>query len=105
MSNSEIPVLNTLRDRFDQIFGISEFLSMEENREYAEKKAALDAKNIHHNYNYLKMYFAYASTLSPEITPEAQSMLVEFWLELKGKELATNRTLDSLFRLAKAQDR
>jgi replicative DNA helicase Mcm len=105
ISNSEIPVLNTLRDRFDQICGISEFLSMEENREYAEKKAAIDAKNIQHNCNYLKMYFEYAKTISPVITPEAQSMLVEFWLELKVKELATNRTLDSLFRLAKAQAR
>lgn len=32
-------------------------------------------------------------------------MLIEFWLELKRRELASNRTLDSLFRLAKAQAR
>jgi hypothetical protein len=33
---------------------------MDENREYAEKKAAIDAKNIHHNYNYPKVYLASA---------------------------------------------
>ena len=53
-------MLNTLCDGFDQICGISEFLSMEENREYAGKKAVIDSKNIHHNYNYPKVYFAYA---------------------------------------------
>jgi hypothetical protein len=33
---------------------------MDENREYAGKKAVIDSKNIHHNYNYPKVYFAYA---------------------------------------------
>jgi hypothetical protein len=32
-------------------------------------------------------------------------MLTDFWLDLKKKDLATNRTLDSLFRIAKAQAR
>ena len=32
-------------------------------------------------------------------------MLTEFWLDLKRKKLASNRTLDSLFRIAKSQAR
>lgn len=39
------------------------------------------------------------------ILPKPQSMIIEFWQDLKREGLATNRTLDSLFRLAKAQAR
>lgn len=70
-----------------------------------QKKAEMDRRNIQYNYNFLKPYIKYAKTINPTILPEAQSMLTEFWLDLKKQELATNRTLDSLFRTAKSQAR
>lgn len=39
ISNAEIPVLVTLRDRFDQIYAVSEFTSEKECRTYAAKKS------------------------------------------------------------------
>lgn len=105
ISNTEIPILGTLLDRFDQIYAVNEFGSDEESREYALRKASIDERNIQYNYSYLKLYLEYAKTISPTVLSDAQSMLIEFWLELKRRELASNRTLDSLFRLAKAQAR
>jgi replicative DNA helicase Mcm len=105
ISNAEIPVLGTLLDRFDQIYAINEFGSEEESREYAQRKASMDERNIRYNSSYLKLYLQYSKTVYPTILSDAQSMLIEFWLELKRKDFASNRTLDSLFRLAKAQAR
>jgi len=105
ISNTKIPVLATLLDRFDQVYPVSEFMSEEECRTYAAKKAEIDQRNTQYNYNFLKPYIKYAKTINPTILPEAQSMLTEFWLDLKSKDLATNRTLDSLFRIAKSQAR
>ena len=105
ISNVEIPVLGPLLDRFDQVYAVNEFGSEEESRIYATKKAEMDDKNIPYNYNFLKPYIKYAKKINPTILPEARSMLTEFWLDLKKRGLATNRTLDSLFRIAKAQAR
>jgi replicative DNA helicase Mcm len=105
ISSTEIPVLATLLDRFDQVYAVSEFMSEEESRTYAAKKAEMDQRNTQYNYNFLKPYIKYAKIINPIILSEAQSMLTEFWLDLKSKDLATNRTLDSLFRIAKSQAR
>jgi replicative DNA helicase Mcm len=105
ISNTEIPVLGTLLDRFDQIYAVNDFTSEEECREYAAKKAEMNERSNRYNYNFIKLYIKYAHTINPTISPEAQFMLTEFWLDLKKKELATNRTLNSLFRIAKSQAR
>ena len=92
-------------DRFDQIYAVKEFMSEEECRAYAVKKAEMDQKKIQYNNNFIKLYIKYARTINPTIPPEAQCIIAEFWLDLKRKDLATNRTLDSLFRIAKSQAR
>ena len=70
-----------------------------------QKKAEMNERSNRYNYNFIKPYIKYAHTINPTISPEAQFMLTEFWLDLKKKGLATNRTLDSLFRIAKSQAR
>ena len=101
ISNVEIPVIKSLLDRFDQIYAFNESSSPQEDREYAQRKAEMDSKNIRYNHQYLKTYLAYPIT----ITPEAKSMLIDFWLEVKAKGLASTRTLDSIFRMTKAHAR
>jgi DNA replicative helicase MCM subunit Mcm2 (Cdc46/Mcm family) len=46
----------------------------------------------------------YARTIEPSITEEANSMLNEYWIGLKKKQplTITNRTLESIHRIAKA---
>jgi len=105
ISNGEIPVLSTLLDRVDQVYAVNDFISEEECRAYARKKAEMQQSNVQYNYDFLKSYIKYAKKVNPIISVEAQYMLTDFWLDLKKKDLATNRTLDSLFRIAKAQAR
>lgn len=60
ISNTEIPVLGTLLDRFDQIYSVSEFTSDEECWEYASKKAEMDQRDIEYNYSFITLYIKYA---------------------------------------------
>ena len=102
ISHSEMPILKPLLDRFDQISAFDDFPSLEESRTYARKRVELGKRKIEYNCNYLRKYLLHAKTINPTITAEAEDMLVEFWLELKSKNIAGNRTLDSLIRIAKA---
>jgi DNA replicative helicase MCM subunit Mcm2 (Cdc46/Mcm family) len=105
VSNTEMPIMRPLLDRFDQIFTFSEFASIEEDRQYAQKKAEMNEENIRYNSNFLRPFLSYAKTLEPKIPHEVQSMIIDYWLQLKEKGIASNRTLDSLFRISKAQAR
>lgn len=45
----------------------------------------------------------YAKTINPKITQDAEDRFNKFWIKAKNEGTATNRTYDSLFRLAEAQ--
>jgi replicative DNA helicase Mcm len=104
MNKDEIPVLKTFIDRCDQIYGFKDALSEEEIKEYAKKKTSI-RKRRHHNYSFLRKILMLAKMVNPKFTDEATEMLNQFWINAKKEGLATNRTYDSLFRLAVAQAR
>lgn len=104
-NKNEIPVDRVLLDRFDQIFIFRDYTTEMELRNYADDKIEYDERQIDHNYRFLKKYIQYAKTLEPVMTESAKEMLKEFWLQLKQSGDASNRTLDSIFRMAKAQAR
>jgi replicative DNA helicase Mcm len=61
-------------------------------------------------FNLLKKYIAYAKTISPTLTKEAEDRLKDYYLALRrsvteGQIGATPRTLESLARLATARAR
>jgi DNA replicative helicase MCM subunit Mcm2 (Cdc46/Mcm family) len=104
ISLDEIPIERTQLSRFDLILIFEDSKDIEVNRRYADEKTSYDRKRIKHNYNYLQKYIEFARTLNPAITPEAQSMLNEYWARLAAKDqlFVTRRLLDTLGRLAKA---
>jgi DNA replicative helicase MCM subunit Mcm2 (Cdc46/Mcm family) len=104
VSKDEIPSLKTFLDRCDQIFGFIDAPSAEEIKEYPKKKTAIRNRR-RHNYNSLRKVLAYMRTINPKFTADAEEMLNQFWINSKKENLATNRTYDSLFRMAVAQAR
>lgn len=61
-------------------------------------------------FELLKKYLAFAKKISPRLTPEAETRLKEFYLQLRrsvteGQIGATPRTLESLIRLSSARAR
>jgi DNA replicative helicase MCM subunit Mcm2 (Cdc46/Mcm family) len=102
MSKDEIPTLKTFLDRCDQVYGSRDAPSEEEIIEYTKQKTNL-RKRRPHNYNFLKKLLTYAKAINPEMTLDAEDRLNKFWIKAKHEGTATNRTYDSIFRLAEAQ--
>jgi replicative DNA helicase Mcm len=104
INRDEIPALKTFLDRCDQVYGLKDAPSEEEIKDYAKRKTAIRNRRPH-NYSFLRKVLAYMKTINPKFTAEASEMLNQFWINTKKDGLATNRTYDSLFRLAVAQAR
>jgi MCM AAA-lid domain len=63
-------------------------------------------ETVQTNYDFLKRYLQYAASLpDPVLSPEAATMLSEFWLRMIEQGIAANRSFDSLVRMAKAHAR
>jgi replicative DNA helicase Mcm len=108
-SIDQIPVKDNILDRFDQIYPFEDFQTTEERREFAMSKGEIyqDPQSVKTDDEFLKRYLQYAATSLPEpvLTPEAVTMLSDFWIRMAEQGIAANRTLDSLMRMAKAQAR
>jgi DNA replicative helicase MCM subunit Mcm2 (Cdc46/Mcm family) len=107
-SLDQLPIKSNIRDRFDQTYIFEDFQTPEERREYAMSKAEIyqDPQSVKVNYDFLKRYLQYASSLAdPVLTPEAGTMLSDFWIRMSEQGLASNRSFDSLIRIARGQAR
>jgi DNA replicative helicase MCM subunit Mcm2 (Cdc46/Mcm family) len=102
VSKDEIPVLRTLIDRCDQLYAFRDAPSELEVKDYTNQKTKI-RKRRPHNYNFLRKFLIYAKSISPEMNRDAEYRLNEFWAKARLKDAATNRTYDSIFRLAEAQ--
>lgn len=102
ISKGEISILPPLLDRFDQIFVSLDKRTEADDRAYADAKFIRTTQRSSHNYNFITKYLLFAKKLQPVFTPEAASMLKEFWIGLRAQRLAGNRTLETIFRNAEA---
>jgi replicative DNA helicase Mcm len=107
-SLDQLPIKSNIRDRFDQTYIFEDFQTPEERREYAMSRAEIyqDPQSVKVDYDFLKQYLQYASSLpDPVLTPEAGTMLSDFWIRMSEQGLASNRSFDSLIRIARGQAR
>ena len=103
VSKDDIPIVKNLLDRFDQSYEFRDNLSEREIEEYTKRKTIL-RKQKNHNYNFLKKYLIYVkSNINPKITENTENRLNQFWINTKIQGVATNRSYDSIFRIAEAQ--
>jgi replicative DNA helicase Mcm len=103
LSKDDIPIVKNLLDRFDQSYEFRDNLSETEIEEYTKRKTIL-RKRKSHNYNFLKKYLIYVkSNINPKITENTENRLNKFWINTKIRGVATNRSYDSIFRIAEAQ--
>jgi len=103
ISKDEINMLKTLQDRFQQTYVFRDNMSKEQTDNFVNQMSAI-RKRKRHNYNFLRKYLIYASTIEVNtITPEAQYMLNEFWKGAKLQETLSMRMYGGLFSIAEAQ--
>jgi DNA replicative helicase MCM subunit Mcm2 (Cdc46/Mcm family) len=104
INKDEIPLLKPLLDRCDLVYGFVDAPSEREIEEYTIQKTRI-RNRPGHNYNFLKKFVVYAKTIQPIMNSDVQDRLNKFWTHGKLQGAATNRTYDSIFRIAEAQAR
>ena len=108
-SIDQIPIRSNIKDRFDQTYIFEDFKTDEERREYVMFKAELyqnPPQTVDTDYDFLKRYLQYAAFLpDPVLTAEAGTMLSDFWMRMSRAGHASNRSYDSLIRIARGQAR
>jgi replicative DNA helicase Mcm len=108
----KIPIIKAVLDRFDLVYVLREPIEENEIREYDETKIKKLSEIIviSDNYPYLKKLIAYAKQFKPELSSEAQHMIVEYYTKLYKKhdiqssatKFKSRRTLETLIRVAKS---
>lgn len=105
ISKDEIPIQKQLLDRFAQVYVFRDSDSEQDNREYANKKSEMENKRIPDYTSWLRKFILYAERIDVSITHDADFMLREYWIKLKVKHLASRRTREALYNIARNQAR
>lgn len=101
ISKEEIPAIDPIIDRLDQIYTSTDAQSEDEIDRYMQLKTKI-RKRRDHNYNFLSKYLQYAKSLKPYFTPQAEELLNLFYKQVRTKNIATNRFYETIFRIAEA---
>jgi replicative DNA helicase Mcm len=107
-SLDQVPIKSNIKDRFDQHYFFQDFKTDDECADFAAQKSEhyLNPESVEADYDFLKRYLQYAASLPvPKLTSESSAMLAFFWRRMRKTGYASNRNLDSLYRIAQAQAR
>ena len=95
-SLDQLPIKSNILDRFDQVYIFENFQTSEDRREYAMQKMEIyqQPEELKIDYDFLKRYLQYAATSIPEplLTPEAVTMLSDFWIRMAEDGTAATMT-------------
>jgi DNA replicative helicase MCM subunit Mcm2 (Cdc46/Mcm family) len=102
----EIPFSRRILSRFDAVCVFRDVNTEELDIEYAYTKSSNIEKHINFNNNFLQKIVEYARTIEPRLTPQAEGILNQYWIELRKNGNATydttKRTLEVIHRFTKA---
>lgn len=103
---SEFPLLIPLIDRFDLKFPFRDRKDPKEikafGKKYSETLTKLEQGLLPDYTIFITKYLEYARRLKPVISPEAKTMLEDFYVNIKIKGYGSDRVLPSLRKIAKA---
>ena len=103
---SEFPLLIPLIDRFDLIFPFRDRKDPKEikifGKKYSETLTKLEQGLLPDYTLFLIKYLEYARQLKPVISPEAKTMLENYYINVKIKGFGSDRVLPSIRKIAKA---
>jgi DNA replicative helicase MCM subunit Mcm2 (Cdc46/Mcm family) len=103
VDKGQIPLRKELVDRYDLIFVFESLRDKDQKVDYAKKKLAiLRDVNLREDHEFLRKVIEHAKTFNPELTEEAEAMIIAYWSALDTKIFPTNRVLDTIIRICKA---
>jgi DNA replicative helicase MCM subunit Mcm2 (Cdc46/Mcm family) len=99
IERDQIPLRKEVVDRNDFIFVFVALKTREEKVNYAGKRlAVLKNKDIKENHDFLRKVIQHAKSFNPELSEEADAMIIDFWSRLDTMIFPTNRVLETIVR-------
>jgi DNA replicative helicase MCM subunit Mcm2 (Cdc46/Mcm family) len=102
----KIPLLKELIDRYDLVMVFESLKDKEKKVEYAKKKLKLLRRNQDNrateDLEFLRKIIQHAKTFNPQLSEEAEAMIIDYWSGLDIKIFPTNRLLETIVRVSKA---
>ena len=93
----------SLMDRFSQIYTTRDNMNEEQINDFISKMDVINQRKPY-NYNFLRKYLIYASSVKDVIfTNDARGLLNKYWKEGKLKNSLTIRMYKNLYKIAEAQ--
>jgi DNA replicative helicase MCM subunit Mcm2 (Cdc46/Mcm family) len=108
VQRKDLPFANRELSRFDHILIFKGAKSKDEDLDYATKRLEAIRKRVKTNDNFLKIWAKYAMTFNPTLTPEAETIIRNFYVELRDNYVLRNafvidpRTLEKIHKTAVA---
>jgi MoxR-like ATPase len=101
-TKEELQLKMSLLDRFTQIYTLRDSMNEKQIEEFVKQISKISQRRPH-NYNFLKKYLIYASSIKNVVfTKEARYELDKFWSEAKLKGLLSIRMYFGMFKIAEA---
>ncbi len=100
-----LPIQRQLLDRFDLIVILKDNGDEEALNEYAERRTELQSVVIPNYDTFLQKYLEHARKINPEISPEANKMIKQYYIDLSkssNPHSESKRKLETIIRLCKA---
>ena len=106
IEKGQIPLRKELVDRYDLVFVFKALRYRDKKVEYAKQKLELLRKSqggeIIEDYTFLRKIIEYAKSFNPQLSEEAEAMIVDFWPRLDSNIFPTNRVLETIVRVSMA---
>jgi DNA replicative helicase MCM subunit Mcm2 (Cdc46/Mcm family) len=103
IDKGQIPLRKELVDRYDLIFIFQLLKDKGQKVEYARKKLdILKNKDIKENHLFLRKVIEHAKMFNPELSEEAEAMIVDYWSRLDTRIFPTNRVFETMIRVSMA---
>jgi len=107
IKSEEIPFSSLILNRFDIFLVFRDIKGEEEDRAFADTKTEYDESHAEEepDYSLICKLLEYGRSINPRLTQSARAQLIEYYVKLRKHNdnyLFNTRTLESIFRIAKA---
>ncbi|CAN5476243.1 hypothetical protein BH18THE2_BH18THE2_27600 [soil metagenome] len=106
VEKGKIPLRKELVDRYDLVLVFEALKGREIKAAYAKKKLqilrkSLDGETVE-DCTFLRKIIEHARTFNPQLSDEAEVMIIEYWSGLDSNIFPTNRVLETIVRVSMA---
>ena len=104
VEKGKIPLRKEFVDRYDLVLVFEPLRGKDNKTAYAKNKLQILRKSQHgeivEDYTFLRKVIEHAKTFNPQLSEEAEAMIIDYWSGLDSKIFPNNRVLETIVRVS-----